>query len=143
MRNQLVLTLNAEIFSIPFLNEKLDELLSTHGTGAEEILDVQLAVEEAVTNIIRHGYRGNPGEIRIDCSVTDQEFFITIRDRAPQFDPLSAPAPDITADASHRLIGGLGVMLMRRLMDEVTYEYREGQNVLMLKKILGSPHGAD
>jgi anti-sigma regulatory factor (Ser/Thr protein kinase) len=63
---------------------------------------------------------------------------IAIRDSAPAFNPLTIPPPDITADLADRVAGGMGIFLIRKVMDGVSYEYVEGQNVLTMEKKLGN-----
>ncbi len=132
MNATLEIIIRAVIAEIPQLNEELEQFLSANSLGMNDILDIQLAVEEAVTNTIKHGYHGKEGIIRIHASVTGDLAKIIIRDSATPFNPLLLPPPDITAPAEDRPIGGLGVMLIRNLMDEVGYGFRNGENVLML-----------
>jgi len=80
MAEPLSLVLASRISEIPPMNESLAGYLSANGVPGEDILDMQLAAEEAVTNIIRHGYRGRPGEIRITCTVRPDSIEIVIRD---------------------------------------------------------------
>lgn len=97
---------------------------------------VQLAVDEACSNIIEHACDGECGEeIEITCSDAEDRLTVMIRDHGVPFDPDSAPAPDLEADLEDRPIGGLGVFLMKRLMDEIRYEVLgEAGNVLTLVK---------
>jgi len=100
----------------------------------DAILDLQLAVEEAVVNTIVHGYRGAAGTLTIAIHVTDSAAEIRIEDRAPAFDPLSLPEPDRGDDLARRRIGGLGVYLLRQMVDDVSYAYADGKNILTLVK---------
>jgi anti-sigma regulatory factor (Ser/Thr protein kinase) len=106
--------------------------------GAEkEIFEVQTAVDEACTNIIQHAYAGKGGVIAISCQLQDNHIVITITDRGMPFDPGSVPPPDLEADLNHRRVGGLGMYLMRKLMDDVSYEFdAEKGNKLTMRKML-------
>lgn len=99
---------------------------------------VQLAVEEAFTNIIQHGYAAAPGPIRCGLQVDADQIAVTIVDEAPPFSPLSAPPPDLESGWEARLEGGLGWHLVQQLMDEVRHEPAPGRgNILTLIKRLG------
>ncbi|MCC6195206.1 MAG: ATP-binding protein [Burkholderiales bacterium] len=97
---------------------------------------LRLAVEEVCTNLISYGYAGRPaGPIEVAVHDARDRVTLVIRDRSPPFDPGQAPAPDVTSDAEHRAIGGLGWHLVRRMMDEVSYEPgTPSGNVLTLVK---------
>jgi serine/threonine-protein kinase RsbW len=106
------------------------------GMNESDSYKVQLAVDEACSNIIEHACGGECGdEIEITCSAASDRLTIMIRDHGEPFDPDSAPAPDLEADLENRPIGGLGIYLMKRLMDDVRYEVLGGAgNVLTLVK---------
>jgi serine/threonine-protein kinase RsbW len=102
------------------------------------VYDLCLAVDEALTNIIQHGYRGRAGQIEICIQTEDGAIAIYIRDRAPEFDPTELPAPDISLPLGERKPGGLGVFLMRSNVDRVEYRRSEdGANELKLVKKIG------
>lgn len=95
----------------------------------------QLAVDEACTNIIEHGYGGeNRGRIEIICEGADGEMTITIQDWARRFDPSSVPEPKLSATVEDMGIGGLGIYFMRQVMDAVEFSYENGSNKLVLVK---------
>jgi serine/threonine-protein kinase RsbW len=127
-------TINADIHSIPTVSLMLDTAMRAHGFSEEEILDTQLAVEETITNVIVHGYAGATGEILITSRTTHGLAEVQIEDSAPPFNPLSLPEPDTTGDVKDRKIGGLGVFLIRQVMDEIIYRYEDGKNILVLIK---------
>lgn len=122
---------NEEIPKITFL---LDKIMSWAGFNGREILEVQLAVEEACNNIIRHGYRGSEGDIRVAVDFVAGSLKVTIEDDAPQFDPTYFDKPDFTADLEKRPVGGLGIHLIRSMVDEMKYELQDGKNRLILAK---------
>ena len=108
--------------------------MQSMGFSDDQILDLQLAVEEAITNVIKHGYEETPGTIAIRCTAGDDEIAIEISDNAPAFDPLGVPEPDTSADIDQRGIGGLGIFLIRRVTDSATYRYEQDKNILTLTK---------
>jgi len=109
-----------------FLDEIRDfvaEVARKGGFTDKEIYSLQLAADEAASNIIEHAYEGvTNASLDITCDMNRNQIVITMRDRGRSFDPNGVRQPDISADLSERQIGGLGVFLMRKLMDEVNYE---------------------
>ncbi len=128
------LTIHADINEIPRVSVALENAMKIHAFTQEDILDVQLAVEEAITNVIVHGYKENNGDIWITFSTTPGLVEVQIEDAAPPFDPLLIPEPDLTGDLDNRRIGGLGFFLIRQVMDEIVYRYEDGKNILVLVK---------
>jgi anti-sigma regulatory factor (Ser/Thr protein kinase) len=132
------------IFDANFDN--LDEIREFVGDGArrvgfsdKDIYAIQLAADEASSNIIEHAYAGTTGgKLEVELSVSANELKIIMRDHGKPFDPSSVPEPNVKADLSERKIGGLGMYLMRKLMDEVSYESSpENGNILTMIKRLG------
>ena len=134
MRGAELLTISAEIDEIPKVSAVLEGLMQAHAFSEEAILDTQLAVEEAVTNSIVHGYEGRAGKVTVAFRITRSLAEIQIEDDAAPFNPLSIPEPEIDGDLEERRIGGLGVFLIRQVMDEVVYRHENGRNILSLLK---------
>lgn len=126
--------IGADLAEIPQVSKAMEELMRECSFSDDAILDLQLAVEEAIANIILHGYRRASGKVEIEIHVTDETAEVRIKDYAPPFDPLSVPDPDRVSDLSERHTGGLGIYLMRQVVDEVHYKYEDGKNVLTLIK---------
>jgi serine/threonine-protein kinase RsbW len=108
----------------------------TEGFGDRDVYNIQLATDEAASNIMEHAYEGvTDGLLEISCGMDGGVFRIVFVDHGEPFDPSDIPDPDLTADLSDRKIGGLGIYLMRKLMDEVHYQSDAGQrNTLTLIK---------
>ena len=106
------------------------------GFSERDIYAVQLATDEASTNIIQHAYGGEGNEeIEIECEIRSGELTITLRDQGKPFDPTSVPEPNIKEGLDDRKVGGLGMYLIRKIMDEVHYETsEESGNLLRLVK---------
>jgi len=99
------------------------------GFGDKDIYNIQLATDEAASNIIEHAYEGvNDGLFELSCGMQGNAIRIILVDHGEPFDPSVVPTPDLKADLSERKIGGLGIFLMRKLMDEVHYDSRPEQN---------------
>ena len=106
--------------------------LDDHG-----VWEVQLAADEAATNIILHAYGDHNlhGPVTIETSLKGNEFVVCLRDEGAPFDPSTVPAPDLTSPVEERATGGLGIYLMRTLMDRVEFRFDpEGFNVLTMAK---------
>lgn len=113
------------------------------GFGPDELFRIELACDEACTNVIEHAYGAeDQGPIRVSWSFTDGVFVVTIHDEGQYFDPDSVPEPNIPSrpeDFDQLKIGGLGIHFMRTLMDEVQFHNDEhGGNTLVMIKYLSS-----
>jgi serine/threonine-protein kinase RsbW len=106
------------------------------GFGDKDVYNIQLATDEAASNIIEHAYEGiTDGVLDLSCGMENEAIRISLIDYGEPFDPSAIPLPDLKADLSDRKIGGLGIFLMRKLMDEVHYEPRDDKsNVLTMIK---------
>jgi anti-sigma regulatory factor (Ser/Thr protein kinase) len=133
--NHLDIVIPAKPDEIVKVTADIEDILIAQAFSAEAIIDVQLALEEVIVNIIDHGYRGRAGSIGIRCKASPLQVTLEISDSAPAFNPLSVPEPDITLDIDKRSIGGLGILLVRRVMDSVTYRYKNHKNVLTMVKV--------
>jgi anti-sigma regulatory factor (Ser/Thr protein kinase) len=103
------------------------------GAAVDAVHDAALATDEAVCNIIGHGYAGESGQIELCVERSGRDLLVRIRDQAPAFDPTAYPAPDLTVPLEQRRPGGFGIYLMRRVMDDVSYRSMpDGRNELLL-----------
>ncbi|MGB7873372.1 MAG: ATP-binding protein [Anaerolineales bacterium] len=131
-------TFDADFDNLDEIREFVGEAASQVGFSDKEIYSIQLAADEASSNIIEHAYAGmQNGKLEIDCTIFEGGLKIVMRDQGKSFSPSSVPEPNVKADLSERKIGGLGMYLMRKLMDEVTYESsdRTGNTLTMIKRI--------
>ncbi|MDR3575945.1 MAG: ATP-binding protein [Anaerolineaceae bacterium] len=128
-------TFNAELDNLAVIRTYVEETgLSLHAQ-AKAVGEIVQAVDEAATNVIVHGYQGQPGLIEIEVEQENECLAVRIRDQAFYFDPTSVPPPDLTLPLNKRPMGGLGVHLIRTLMDEFRYAaLSQGGNELTLKK---------
>lgn len=98
---------------------------------------VNVALDELLANELSHGLAGRDGgSVTVEVALDQERVIITITDDGPPFDPFGQAAPDTTLSVDERPIGGLGIHLVRELMDEVSYQRRDGQNVVVLVKHL-------
>lgn len=118
-----------------FINEQLSET----GCSEETRIDVDVAVDELLGNIFRYAYGPEGGSVTVEVETGKDPpaVAVTFMDRGKPFNPLAQEMPDTTAlPAGKRPIGGLGLFMVRNLMDEMTYKYRDGQNILTIRKNL-------
>lgn len=121
-----------------FLDEIRDmvaEVARGGGFSEKSIYSLQLAADEAASNIIEHAYEGEAdASLFMTCDIKGDQIVITMRDTGKSFNPSSVKEPNLKADLSERQIGGLGVYLMRKLMDTVHYESSRSGNLLTMTK---------
>lgn len=104
----------------------------------KSIMPITVALEEVFVNVAHYAYPDSSGEVSlgIDYDSSNRTMIFRMTDSGIPFDPLAKPDPDITLSAEERQIGGLGIYMMKRTMDEVSYVYKDGQNILTMKKII-------
>jgi serine/threonine-protein kinase RsbW len=125
--------LPAELQSLPRFIEKIIEYAGKSGMGEEKIRAMELALEEAIVNIVKYSSNSPDSIITVECSMkAESDFLINIIDDGPEFDPLLKNAPDITADISYRPIGGLGIFFIKKMTDGVSYVRKDGKNILTI-----------
>ncbi|MDD4032441.1 MAG: ATP-binding protein [Bacteroidales bacterium] len=129
------LTLRNRVEELTRVEAFLEELATEWDLPVKLILNLNLALEEAVTNIMFYGYDDEEVHtILIDFTRQDDLLTISIMDDGHAYDPTARPDPDITLAAEDRPIGGLGIFLIKKIMDQVEYERKENKNYLTLNK---------
>jgi len=91
-----------------------------------------IAVEEAFVNICHYAYPGDEGKVELACGGDGDDFVVEITDNGVPFNVMTLPDPDTTSDVMGRKIGGLGIYLIRKLTDDVSYQRKDGKNVLRM-----------
>ena len=129
------LILHNEIKQISRLEGWLEGIAEETGMDMQTTLNVNLALEEAVTNVILYAYpEGIHAPLFLTADVTPSLITFTLSDNGIPFDPTAAPEANINAPASERPIGGLGIHLVREIMDSVVYTFDDGKNILTMTK---------
>lgn len=130
------LTVDATIDNVTVVTAFVDEQLEQLDCPMKTQLQVDVAIDELFGNIAHYAYNPEIGAATVRVEVTDDPLsvMITFIDNGVPYDPLAKADPDITLSAEEREIGGLGIYMVKKSMDDVSYEYKNGQNILRIKK---------
>lgn len=117
---------------IDFVNGQLEEIKCP----LKAQMQIDIAIDELFGNIAHYAYNPETGPATVRVEVTEDPIavVITFIDRGVPYDPLKKEDPDITLFAEERAIGGLGIFMVKKTMDEISYEYKDGKNILRIKK---------
>ena len=115
-----------------FVNAQLEEI----GCPMKAQVQIDIAIDELFGNIAQYAYNPETGPATVRVEVSDAPISVTITfmDHGVPYDPLQKEDPDITLSAEERGSGGLGIFMVKKTMDEITYEYKDGQNILRIRK---------
>ena len=131
-------TFPAKTESLPDVLGFVEETLESYECPMKIQMAVCVAIEEVFVNVAHYAYGDGQGDVTLGIDLEDATRTVTFRmtDKGIPFDPLKKPDPDITLSAEDRDIGGLGIFITKKTMDQVTYAYENGENVLtMIKKV--------
>lgn len=119
---------------LAFIDSQLEEL----NCGIKIITQVDVAVEEIFVNISSYAYNPETGPATIRAEITEEPLSVIISfiDNGKQYDPLAKPDPDVKIPLKERKKGGLGIFMVKKTMDDVSYEYKDGQNILTITKTI-------
>ena len=116
---------------IAFVTEELE----TVDCPMKTQMQIEVAVEELFVNIAHYAYTPNIGDATIQVDINDaRELTVTFIDSGMQYDPLAKPDPDVTLSVEQRMIGGLGIYMVKKSMDDMRYRYEGGKNILTIVK---------
>jgi sigma-B regulation protein RsbU (phosphoserine phosphatase) len=133
MRKSIVLPNNVQ--EVPRLTAFVQEVCATVGFNDSQSMQIQIAIEEAVVNVMNYAYPpGQYGDVTIEAASNDVRLKFTIIDTGKPFDPTVQPEADTTLPANERRIGGLSIHIVRQIMDSINYERIDNLNVLTLRK---------
>ncbi|MBN1286593.1 MAG: anti-sigma factor antagonist [Anaerolineae bacterium] len=138
MAEERWLRIPASIDQIADARDFVASMAADAGLNERAIYHCEISVDEAVTNIIEHGYGGGDldAEIEVGCCVEGGDFVIVVIDESPAFDPLDHADPDPGLALDDRLLGGWGIFFIKKMMDHVSYVYDKGRNKLLMRKAL-------
>ena len=130
------LTFEAKVESLPDVLAFVDRYLEEQNCPMKAQMQIDLAVEELFVNIAHYAYAPEIGAATVRVDVLEQPLSvaITLLDNGKPYDPLAKADPDVSLSAEERQIGGLGIYMVKKSMNEISYEYKDGQNILTIKK---------
>ena len=128
------LTTKAKTENLDEVLDFIDEALEDLGCNMKTVNQINIAAEEIFVNIAHYAYGNGEGDAKITVSEKDGQVDISFADRGTPYNPLERADPDVTLSAEEREIGGLGVFLVKKLMDGVSYEYKDGCNIFTMSK---------
>lgn len=130
------LTINATIDNVAAVTEFVDEQLEQLDCPMKTQMQVDIAIDELFGNIANYAYDPKVGAatVRVEVIENPLAVVITFIDNGVPYDPLAKSDPDVTLSAEERETGGLGIYLVKKSMDEISYEYKNGQNILKIRK---------
>jgi len=133
------IVLTSDLSELGRLAEAVADFGRRHALPEPAMAHMALALDELVTNSIVYGYRGGAGTVRVRLDLAGEWLDAEVVDEAPPFDPFTAPPPDLEASLEERQIGGLGVHLVRTLLDRVDYVRDGAHNRVQLSKRVARP----
>ena len=137
MESRLTLVLRNDLSELERLSQAVSAWCQVNTVSGEAEYQVNLALDEIVSNVIRHGWRdAGAHQLQVSLSCAGSALTVEVEDDAPAFNPLEAPAPDINKPLEERPIGGLGIHLVRQIMDGLEYRRQDGKNFLVMRKNL-------
>ena len=130
------LTVEAKIENIEAVTDFVNEQLEALDCPMKAQMQIDIAIDELFSNIAHYAYNPEIGQATVRVEVTQDPLavVITFIDNGVPYDPLAKADPDTTLSAEERDIGGLGIYMVKKSMDEITYDYKDGQNILKIKK---------
>ncbi len=130
------ITLPALIANIETATEFMNGILEDAGCPLRVQMQLDIALDELMSNVARYAYHPGTGDITVSVEILDdpQRVRLTLSDSGTPYDPNKAADPDVTLSAEERKIGGLGIFIVRKSMDKIDYEYKDGKNVLTIEK---------
>ena len=137
MRPSFRMTIDADLGEVARVNAAFAEFADAHAVPAVIRRSVNVVLDELLNNAISYGFAGRErGEVTVQAELREDRLAVTLTDDGRPFDPFAAAAPDTARSVEDRQIGGLGIHLVRQLMDEVSYHRRTGRNVVIVTKLL-------
>ncbi len=118
----------------PTVSSYVEGWLEEHDCPMKASMQLTVALEEIFINIAHYAYPHPPGQLELGLEYDNGTIKMCFMDSGTPFDPLAKPDPDVTLSAEDRKIGGLGIYMVKKSMDNVTYEYKDGKNILTLIK---------
>ena len=131
------ITLDATVENIETVTDFVNELLEQHDCSMKAQMQLDIAIDELFANIAHYAYGDKTGQATVSVDFSEDSVTLTFSDTGVPYDPLAKDDPDVTLSAEERDIGGLGIFMVKKSMDDMIYRYENGKNILsIIKKII-------
>lgn len=132
------ITVEAKTENVAAVTDFVNEILEENGCSVKVQMKIDIAIDEVFSNIAYYAYAPGSGEatVQVEIAESPKRLELIFADRGIPYNPLENEDPDVTLNAEERKVGGLGIFMVKEMMDEVSYEYTDGQNILKLKQVL-------
>lgn len=132
------IVLSADIANIESVTQFVDGELEANGCSMKAQMQIDIAIDEILSNVAFYGYPDGQGQVRVtvDFPGNDAKVVIAFEDNGIEFNPLEKEDPDVTLSAEERKVGGLGIFIVKKTMDDVHYERKDNKNILTIEKTI-------
>ena len=132
------ITVDATIDNVQTITDFVDERLEEMNCPVKAQMQLNIVIDELCSNVARYAYSDKTGKVTVSVDTVDKpmKVWLTFTDEGVPYNPLAKEDPDITLSAEERKLGGLGIYMVKKMMDEFRYEYKDGKNVVTVCKVI-------
>mgnify|MGYP004478518193 FL=1 len=132
------ITVDATIDNVQTITDFVDERLEEMNCPVKAQMQIDIVIDELCSNVARYAYSDRTGKVTVSVDTVDKpmKVWLTFTDEGVPYNPLAKEDPDITLSAEERKLGGLGIYMVKKMMDEFRYEYKDGKNIVAVCKVI-------
>lgn len=132
------ITVDATIDNVQTITDFVDERLEEMNCPVKAQMQIDIVIDELCSNVARYAYSDRTGKVTVSVDTVDKpmKVWLTFTDEGVPYNPLAKEDPDITLSAEERKLGGLGIYMVKKMMDEFCYEYKDGKNIVTVCKVI-------
>ncbi|MBD9151326.1 MAG: ATP-binding protein [Lachnospiraceae bacterium] len=132
------ITVDATIDNVQTITDFVDERLEEMNCPVKAQMQIDIVIDELCSNVARYAYSDRTGKVTVSVDTVDKpmKVWLTFTDEGVPYNPLAKEDPDITLSAEERKLGGLGIYMVKKMMDEFRYEYKDGKNIVTVCKVI-------
>ena len=132
------ITVDATIDNVQTITDFVDERLEEMNCPVKAQMQIDIVIDELCSNVARYAYSDRTGKVTVSVDTVDKpmKVWLTFTDEGVPYNPLAKEDPDITLSAKERKLGGLGIYMVKKMMDEFRYEYKDGKNIVTVCKVI-------
>lgn len=132
------ITVDATIDNVKTITDFVDERLEEMNCPVKAQMQIDIVIDELCSNVARYAYSDRTGKVTVSVDTVDKpmKVWLTFTDEGVPYNPLAKEDPDITLSAEERKLGGLGIYMVKKMMDEFHYEYKDGKNIVTVCKVI-------